>query len=65
MITIVVIPDYPCPKCGSYWGHPDEKLNFPNRSKVALEDGVWWWRCYNPDCSVNYYEPLSNQTSQE
>jgi hypothetical protein len=56
VITLKVVDDQPCPKCGSYWGHPDASLDHPNRPKVEME-GVWWWRCYAPDCPVNYYDP--------
>jgi hypothetical protein len=59
-INIKVVPDSPCPKCGAYWGHPT--LDYPNRPKVALEDGIWWWRCYNPVCAVSYYNPETGAT---
>lgn len=49
-ITITVVPESTCPQCGG----GDE---FFNRPKVALEDGIWWWRCYNPACPVGYYNP--------
>lgn len=58
-LEVMVADDMPCPKCGAYWGHPDAKLNRPNRPKVAAEDGVWWWRCYNEECEVAMYEPES------
>lgn len=58
MIHIEVVPDemMACPKCGAYWGHPDEALNFPNRFKVDN-----WARCYNPDCAVDLYNPFTGQ----
>ena len=56
-ITIKIVNDEACPHCGAFWGNPDKTLDFPNRSKVADDDGVWWWRCYNPACDVGYYEP--------
>jgi hypothetical protein len=46
-ITIKLVADEPCPVCG--W-------TTPNRPKVYDEWG-WWWRCYNPDCPVVYYNP--------
>ena len=60
-IVVVEDKDNPCPRCGAYWGHPDETLNFPNRSKVGDEQGVWWWRCYNPKCEVQYFDPISKR----
>ncbi len=53
-ITIEVVPESTCPRCGG----GDE---FFNRPKVALEDGIWWWRCYNPACPVGYYEPNTGE----
>ncbi len=53
-ITIEVVPESTCPTCGG----GDE---FFNRPKVALEDGIWWWRCYNPACPVGYYEPETGE----
>ena len=50
-----------CPQCGAYWGNPDESLNFPNRSKVGDAEGVWWWKCYNPECEVDFYDPASGR----
>ena len=55
-IKVRVVLEEPCPYCGAYWGHPDPKLNYPNRPKVGDEYG-WWWRCYNPRCPVGYYQP--------
>jgi hypothetical protein len=49
--TIVVVPDQPCPGCGAYSGHPDPRLDYPNRIKVNTH-----WKCYNPACEVGYYE---------
>lgn len=51
-IVVRIVKDEPCPKCGAMWGHPDPKLNYPNRPKV--DD---WWRCYNPNCPVDLYRP--------
>jgi hypothetical protein len=56
-VEIKVVPGQPCPKCKGRWGHADPHLDFPNRPKVADEDGIWWWRCYNPACSVHFFEP--------
>ncbi len=53
-ITIEIVPESTCPRCGG----GDE---FFNRPKVALEDGVWWWRCYNTACPVGYYEPITGE----
>jgi hypothetical protein len=64
-MKIRIVADEACPKCGSIWGHEDEGLNFPNRPKVGDENGVWWWRCYNPDCSVEYYEPDSGEVEEQ
>lgn len=55
-LTVKVVPDEACPECGAFWGHPDPALDYPNRTKVMDGDG-WWWRCYNPDCRVGYYNP--------
>lgn len=49
-IKIVVVAETLCPLCEG----GDE---FFNRPKVGDEDGSWWWRCYNPDCEVDYYNP--------
>lgn len=48
---ITVVPEQNCPACGG----GDE---FHNRPKVEMENG-WWWRCYNPDCKVGYYNPTA------
>jgi hypothetical protein len=46
--TIIrIVADFPCPCCGTTGN---------NRPKVEV-DGVWWWRCYNQECTVEYYEP--------
>jgi hypothetical protein len=45
-ITIKLVADEPCPVCG--WKQP-------NRPKVYDKWG--WWRCYNPECPVVYYNP--------
>ena len=57
---VTVVREEACPYCGAYWGHPDPRKNFPNRPKVYDEDG-WWWRCYNPDCPVGYYNPRARR----
>lgn len=49
-ITVQVVPDQACPECGAYWGHPDRKLDWPNRAKV--ENNI---KCYNPECRVYFY----------
>jgi hypothetical protein len=46
-----------CPRCGAYWGHPNKELDWPNRSKVGDEHGVWWWKCYNPNCTCGLLRP--------
>lgn len=53
-LGVRVVPDEfgACPRCGAYWGHPDEALNFPNRSKVDN-----FWKCYNPRCTCGFYDP--------
>lgn len=48
-ITITIVDESRCPGCNG----GDE---FYNRPKVGLEDG-WWWKCYNPNCKVGYYNP--------
>ena len=58
-IEIKVVEDEKCPSCGASWGNPDPSLHFYNRPKVFEEDGTAWWRCYNPKCNVDYYEPYS------
>ena len=52
-INIVVVEDSitACPGCGAYWGHPNSDLDYPNRQKVDQ-----YFRCYNPECNVTYYE---------
>lgn len=54
-ITFKVVDDEACPHCKAFWGNPNKELDFPNRPKVGDEDGVWWWKCYNPVCDVGYY----------
>jgi hypothetical protein len=46
-LKLIIVPDEPCPVCGWVW---------PNRPKICDEEG-WWWRCYNPQCPVGYYNP--------
>lgn len=48
-IRITIVSEQTCPECGG----GDE---FHNRPKVCDEQG-WWWRCYNPLCSTDYYLP--------
>jgi hypothetical protein len=64
-ITIRIVEDQPCPKCGATPGHEDPKLDYPNRPKVTGPDNVSWWRCYNPDCIVNYYAPDTGEVEIE
>lgn len=61
-MTIVVVPDEPCPGCRAMADDEDPALDFPNRPKVQDEDGVWWWRCYNPACAVDLYDPETRRT---
>jgi len=58
IMHIEIVPDNEgqCPNCGAYWGHPDEDLDYPNRSKVH-DGNHWWYRCYNPYCAVGYFVP--------
>lgn len=56
-MNIEIVEDEACPDCGAFWG--SSTLDFPNRPKVALSDGIWWWKCYNPACTVAYYEPAT------
>lgn len=62
MVEVQIVPDdsIPCPGCSAYWGHPDPKLNFPNRFKVDT-----FCRCYNPDCKIAYYDPFSGAVEEE
>lgn len=55
-LTITIVDDAPCPDCEAGW---------PNRPKVGDSDGTWWWRCYNPICPVNYYDPDTGRTQRE
>jgi hypothetical protein len=64
-ITISIVPDEACPKCGAIWGHEDKLLDYPNRPKVGDENGVWWWRCYNPKCPVSYYDPNTGEIEED
>lgn len=61
-VTFYVVPDeqVACPRCGAYWGHPDPKLDWPNRFKV--DD---WCRCYNPECTVAMYQPSTGAIEEE
>jgi hypothetical protein len=61
-MEIVVVDDEPCPECGAFWGNPE--CDFPNRAKVHDEHG-WWWRCYNPGCSVGYYIPGTDKIERK
>jgi len=58
-VGLVVVPDeeLACPGCGAFWGHPDPALDSPNRFKV--DD---FCRCYNPACSIGYYNPYTGET---
>ena len=47
VMEIRIVPEAKCPYCGQ---------GFPNRPKVHDEYG-WWWKCYNEDCPVLYYNP--------
>lgn len=64
-MDIKVVEDQPCPTCGAMWKTPDldkdDPLDWPNRPKME-EGGVWWWRCYNPQCSTDYYDPNTGAT---
>lgn len=55
-VTVHIVSDEQCPHCGALWGHDDKALDFPNRPKVYDEYGEWW-RCYNPNCDIGYYNP--------
>jgi hypothetical protein len=60
-MQVTIVDDSACPGCTSIWGHDNPDLDFPNRPKVGDDAGVWWWRCYNPNCKVDYYEPESGR----
>ena len=47
-IILKVVDSEPCPMCGT---------THYNRPKVCGHDNLWWWRCYNKECSVDYYQP--------
>ena len=49
-ITITIVDEQGCPGCGA----GDE---FCNRPKVSLDGTTWFWKCYNPECKVAYYNP--------
>lgn len=51
-LQFMVVEDEACPGCGS---------GFPNRPKVFDESGAWW-RCYNDECPVSYYNPETGET---
>jgi hypothetical protein len=67
-LKITIVPDEACPGCGAYWKSPNldsgDPLDFPNRIKVTDEQGDWW-RCYNPHCTVAYYNPTANLIERE
>jgi hypothetical protein len=58
---VTIVDDEACPGCTSSWGNANPELDFPNRPKVGDNDGAWWWKCYNPNCKVDYYEPESGR----
>lgn len=64
-VTIYIVDDEACPGCNAIWGHEDESLDYPNRPKVTDEDGLSWWRCYNPDCNVGYYNPETGRKERK
>ena len=45
-----------CIHCGAHDEHPNPDLKFPNRQKV--DD---FWKCYNPNCDVGYYQPETGE----
>jgi len=53
-----VVPNENCPRCGG-------GSEFGNRPKVGHEDGTWSWRCYNPECSLGYWNPDTGETEDE
>ena len=59
-IKIVQDNEIACPECGAYSGHPDPKLNFPNRFKV--DD---FCKCCNPKCKVSYYNPYTKEVEYD
>lgn len=60
-VTIRIVKEQPCPTCGAIDGHKSELLDFPNRPKIAGENGQWWWRCYNPSYATTYYLPETGE----
>ncbi len=58
-LEIEIVEGAGCPCCGAYDEHPEERLRFPNRPKVE-DEGVWWWKCYNPSCDC-WYDPVNEE----
>ena len=57
-MEIRIVPQENCPRCGG-------GEEFGNRTKVGHEDGTWSWRCYNPGCTLRYYNPDTGETEDE
>lgn len=55
-LTVHLVPDEACPRCGASWGNLDPDLDFPNRPKVTDDMGEHW-KCYNPNCTAAFYIP--------
>jgi hypothetical protein len=58
LMEIRIVAQEYCPRCGG-----GEEFN--NRTKLGHEDGSWSWRCYNPACSLRYYNPDTGETEDE
>jgi hypothetical protein len=50
--TFEIVANQACPLCGCDGSNSE----YPNRPKVHDGD-AWWWRCYDPNCMVDYYNP--------
>jgi hypothetical protein len=54
-MQIRVVDQENCPRCGG-------GSEFGNRPKVGHDDGTWSWKCYNPDCTIGFYNPETGET---
>jgi len=60
-MQIEVVDDQNCPRCSK--GYNTEP-SYPNRPKLEYA-GVWWWRCYNPNCTAAYYDPQTGSIVEQ
>jgi hypothetical protein len=57
-MRIDIVPQENCPRCGG-------GEEFMNRPKIGHEDGTWSWRCYNPACTLGYWNPDTGETEDK